>query len=398
MVTPLLSGVMANVGHARHEMYARTCVVAYWRCMTTTDRYDLLASLDRVDPRCVGATVFERGTIHAGARPSDLDRYIGIRDLVKTFEVEKRRREMRWRVDSATGQVVYDIVTHEGRYWKYNWPMALMEMIVDPVLVEWVPAYVVEQYKRWNPYFAQSLREVLLSDECKDYCNRHLLLRVKILMEEKRKAADEEKREEPDPDGASSESADSQEPGSDHENDVGDSVRDVIIRDERPGCGGDAVEAEGGDTTWGSLSREEQLSSARPAVEAPPNQRTSDPVLAAELAGLVNPEGYDWFSRSLAPPSRIDALRAIEKEYNTRIKHPDEDLGVEETTELDAWQEFAVRISDERALLRERELEQGVVSPSKPLRLILTGTAGTGKSLTVRAMVIGYGRRFFYQR
>ena len=35
MVTPNLSADCANVTHARHEMYARTCVVAYWRLMPT---------------------------------------------------------------------------------------------------------------------------------------------------------------------------------------------------------------------------------------------------------------------------------------------------------------------------------------------------------------------------
>ena len=151
---------------------------------------------------------------------------------------------------------------------------------------------------RDSPYFVQALHEILRSDDCKDICNRHLLLRVKLLMEEKRAAAKEEKVEQQDPDGASSESDESSEHLGDDENDVRESVRDVIIRDALPGFAGDSVEADGGDASWGSLSREQQLSSAPPAAEAPRNERTGDRLLAAELAGLTNPEGYDWFSRS----------------------------------------------------------------------------------------------------
>ena len=107
--------------------------------------------------------------------------------------------------------------------------------------------------------------------------------------------------------------------GGDDEIDVRESVRDVIIRDALPGFAGDSVEADGGDASWVSLSREQQLSSAPPAAEAPRNERTGDRLLAAELAGLTNPEGYDWFSRSLAPPSRIPALRKIVSLFDERI-------------------------------------------------------------------------------
>ena len=46
--------------------------------------------------------------------------------------------------------------------WKYGWEYALMEMLVDPVLMEWVPAYIVEQYKRQNPFFTTALKECCL--------------------------------------------------------------------------------------------------------------------------------------------------------------------------------------------------------------------------------------------
>ena len=40
MVTPGLSGECTNEGHARHEEYARMCVVAFWRMMPTKVRYE----------------------------------------------------------------------------------------------------------------------------------------------------------------------------------------------------------------------------------------------------------------------------------------------------------------------------------------------------------------------
>jgi len=36
-----------------------------------------------------------------------------------------------------------------------------MEMLVDPVLVRWVPRWVAEQYERWNPKFRVKLDQVL---------------------------------------------------------------------------------------------------------------------------------------------------------------------------------------------------------------------------------------------
>ena len=41
MVTPAYSADCANVEHAAHEGYARTCVVAYWRHMPTAERHDI---------------------------------------------------------------------------------------------------------------------------------------------------------------------------------------------------------------------------------------------------------------------------------------------------------------------------------------------------------------------
>ena len=92
------------------------------------------------------------------------------------------------------------------------------------------------------------------------------------------------------------------------------------------------------------------------------------------------------------PPSRIPELKKILKLVDDPIITSAESMDLASTVELDPHQEFAIRISNEREEMRERELSQAVVRSSKPLRMILTGTAGSGKSLTIRAQVLGRRR------
>ena len=73
------------------------------------------------DRKFWGGSVFEHPLPHAGAEASDLDRYLGVRDLYEKFE---------------------------GRI---GWGMAMMEMLVDPMLLTWVPAWVVEQVRACQP-------------------------------------------------------------------------------------------------------------------------------------------------------------------------------------------------------------------------------------------------------
>ena len=129
MVTPSFGANCADVTHPRHMDYARTCVVAFWRLMGTRRRHaaiDLAVEQRRihaVDRRFLGQTVFEDPAEHAGAPQAD--RFLGVRDLVLKFD---------------------------GK-----WDMALMEMLVDPLLCTWVPAWVLEQYERWNPCISARL-------------------------------------------------------------------------------------------------------------------------------------------------------------------------------------------------------------------------------------------------
>ena len=112
-----------------------------------------------VDPRLIGSTVLEHTVPLAGPGSSDKDRFLGVQDLV--FAVEEHRiREMSWSVAPVGGPRPYTFAVKELVPPRpYSWSLALMEMLVDPVLVRWVPEPVVEQYRRWNPFFLSSLRE-----------------------------------------------------------------------------------------------------------------------------------------------------------------------------------------------------------------------------------------------
>ena len=126
MVTPSFSADCAGVEHANHENYARTAVVAYWRHMSTEQRraeIQKTAVMQAINEAFIGATPFEQ--------PSS-DRYLGVLDLAMKFETGRRGP---------------------------RWGLALLEMLVDPLLSLWVPAWVREQFERANPYFADVLRE-----------------------------------------------------------------------------------------------------------------------------------------------------------------------------------------------------------------------------------------------
>ena len=57
----------------------------------------------------------------------------------------------------------------------------MLEMLVDPVLLEWVPNWVVEQYERWNPFFRKCLSDALKDESMKDFAERKKSLEVALL-------------------------------------------------------------------------------------------------------------------------------------------------------------------------------------------------------------------------
>ena len=135
MVTPSFSADCANVEHASHESFARAAVIAYWRHMAKEDRHALIrekmqAPLKVVPEVCFGATDF-RAPLPSAVSP-ETQRYLGVRDLFHWFEGRVR----------------------DGRGRDVGWGFGLMEMLTDPLLLQWVPAWVVEQYERANPFFS----------------------------------------------------------------------------------------------------------------------------------------------------------------------------------------------------------------------------------------------------
>ena len=138
------------------------------------------------DRRRWGGSFFEDPAEHAGAPL--LDRFLGVRDLVGQFDGERKTVEVRWRRaeveeeggggGGASSEAQWFVKRVRGRGWKYGWPMALMEMLVDPVLSLWVPSWVVEQYKRWNPKFGAFLEKALAEDVRGLKSNRAILARV----------------------------------------------------------------------------------------------------------------------------------------------------------------------------------------------------------------------------
>ena len=106
------------------------------------------------DGRFVGGTLLLPPPEHGGAQPSLLDRRLGIQNLVNAFEAP-RTTEMVFHAETRTftpKPVSPPCV--------YGWPMALLEMLLDPILVRWVPGHIVEQYARWNPCLKDALAEV----------------------------------------------------------------------------------------------------------------------------------------------------------------------------------------------------------------------------------------------
>ena len=167
MVTPAYSADCANVEHACHENYARSCVVAFWRHMATRERHAMIEEAMQRDVVAVdrvfwGATKFEHPFEHVvGAVRSELDEHLGVRDLFDKFEGKRDT----------------------------NWGFAMMEMLVDPVLKTWVPDWVVEQYERGNPFFRRVLRRLARQRMAS---NRQLLLRARKEMVRRHQA--EQKR------------------------------------------------------------------------------------------------------------------------------------------------------------------------------------------------------------
>jgi hypothetical protein len=161
-----------------------------------------------------------------------------------------------------------------------------------------------------------------------------------------------------------------------------------IDREARPQAGANGS-ITSGELSWESRTLEEQLSAAGAATQAPDRAATSD---RGELNGgnqrdrafgvVFNPKwsSETWLSETrnvnCRELSRIEQLR--DAWYGKALVGDGADIV--DRMDLDAWQKFAYDV-----------VMDGRHSLSSPLRLFMLGSAGTGKSRTVRACV--HGRR-----
>ena len=140
MVTPAYGADCANVQHAHHEGYARANVIAHWRHMPTARRHAVIEAQTgvRAVPRlCWGGSVLKEPYERAGGGAGEgSGRFLGVQDLWSLYGVTYGRDQERF------------------------WGLMFMEMVTDPMLHQWVPAWVVEQYERANPFYKEVLTQM----------------------------------------------------------------------------------------------------------------------------------------------------------------------------------------------------------------------------------------------
>ena len=142
--------------------------------------------------------------------------------------------------------------------------------------------------------------------------------------------------------------------------------------------------AAGDDGEWARRTAEEQLSAAGAAVPAVDRaEGLTQAQRRAKAFGVVfNPLDYPWTEDEhnvrCQEKSRLDDL--VDRWYD-KVDVGD-GADVVRASELDDWQRFAYDI-----VLDENRPK------NKPLRLMLLGSAGTGKSRTVRSFVFSKRRR-----
>ncbi len=413
VVTPSISADCANVTHDRHEMYARTCVVAYWRHMPTAARAKLYkdSGMPACDEIRFGATEFRAPFLgsHGALEPG---RYLGVQDLLRKFD--------------------------------NDWATALMEMLVDPVLGHWVPQYVCEQFERWNPFFRECLADALLygegeeqkrksawieravargvSDEVaqkraeklprrkkKIKSNAQLLRVVRremVRMHEKQVVAEQAGKlggEGLESDGDDSGAGEPESTDSDddpqiaalrarEEEEEGNAKGGYRHQDPVPSFGdgtGVGNDVEGDE--WSRAGAVAQVSAAGPA-EAAADQvvgtvgSSARVTVGEEIAGVVNPAGYDWVGCNVVQPARADEWKGMQQRWHgTSVRDDDADAPVRD--DLDVWQKFLYDIVDFKARELEDLEKKGRRLEYKALRLICAGSSGTGKTRAIRSIV-----------
>ena len=256
---------------------------------------------------------------------------------------------------------------------KDGWGMALMEMLTDPMLKQWVPTWVDEQYTRANPFFREVLttlqplngsgarsNHALLRQTRREMIRRHhrkLAREASQKERDKRKLAGESVTTSGDGGGVSEDTAGSEADevreadklvshlaGGDGEDPNENRVE--IIREERPQAGpsGDAS----GQDEWVRRSEVERLSAAGQAPCA--RDRVLGAVEAEGAVGagferpfgvLFNPRNYPWTELDCNVHwSELQRLKALQDKWHDKA-HVGDGADSVCRSELDPWQKFA---------------------------------------------------------
>ena len=371
-VTPSMSADSASVVHPRHIDYARSMVVAHWRMMTTADRFAMLRARLPDSDDMLAANPGRTLLVGSTDFPRQVNRFLGVQDLVRKFDNGRK---------DAEGRPV-------------GWALALLEMLVDPILSEWVPSWVLDQYDRWNKL--NKCLDAILEPKSKQggslvqvvpTKNHRLLLQLYNTLVKRAKAKAEKEAGERQAlathnagsDGDSCCSLASAGAKTDSEP-SGDERQPVEIEREARPTAGD-VEAGELDDDWAHASADQRLSAA-PAAPAAPDVNAA----ASRGSGgeeVVNPPGYDW--RSVVSLENVGRLGQVWRDLRQSGIQSNVD-GVPRG-ELDEWGKFAYDIVKSSAGERRSLPSQRARGVSKALRLFLTGGAGAGKTRTIRALV-----------
>ena len=174
---------------------------------------------------------------------------------------------------------------------------------------------------------------------------------------------------------------------------VAEAMREAvdIVRDELP-TGDDVDGLASGSDAWASATAEQLLSAARPAHAAHDVSLGFRPSELHTDGVSVNPRGYAWHlldgNVDASADKRFKQNWAAWREAGTAARG--DGCSYEE---LDVWARFAYKIAmrkaDERDAWRGAEEGRGIRRQrvTAPLRMIVTGGAGSGKSTTIRALV-----------
>ena len=143
-----------------------------------------------------------------------------------------------------------------------------------------------------------------------------------------------------------------------------------------------------GDEDWAQRTAEERVSAAGPAPAAS-KRFTPLTALRSLLEGVsVNPAEHRWDEHNFIAAESVAGLEAKWVEWAGTAAG--DEGQVLPRGGLDSWQGFAYGICEAKAEELECKTQSGHQSSYRAMRMVMTGTAGTGKSRTLRAIC---GRR-----